>query len=105
MVYLSAQFGVVLLQVRVRIPAVTIHFITMKNLHKPHALFDESACSQADMAKRPGVLLVQSVKLSRHCAFFLEVENFRNLSLHAESEFVGFDPCSQHRIARILYCV
>src|SRR5262245_27290969 len=51
-----AQPRVVLLQLTVRVPAVTVIAIPMKDLHEPHAPLDQPSRRQEVLPERPGML-------------------------------------------------
>ena len=78
---------VIRLEFAVRIPAIVI------NLNKADTTLNQSPGDQALPANRLTVRLVHPVKPLCGLCFCAGIHNLRYGHLHAEGEFVGFDPC------------
>src|SRR5687767_7099171 len=80
-----------------------VFLLPVKDLDKPHTLLDKAPGCQADLAKRPGVLLVQAVKPSGCFALLLKAQDFRDLGLHVKSQLIRFDARSHRCILGVLH--
>ena len=72
---LLGQFGVVALDLGVRIPFAAAA-AAMKDLHKAHAAFHQAPRRQALFAERFGLALIQAVQLARGRAFPFPIAAF-----------------------------
>jgi len=66
----------------VRVPAAG------KNLHEPHAVFDQPPGQQAFPGEGIHSVFPDAIHSLRLSGFLVEFQDFRHLHLHAEAEFV-----------------
>src|SRR5438552_2695609 len=78
------------------VPAVGVAAV---DLHKAHAALDHAPRQQTAQAELCRVLAVQAVEPARRLRLARGVYDFRSVRLHAESKFVGRNPCGKFPIA------
>src|SRR6185369_1188236 len=101
LVDLRSQFGVVVLDVRVRVPRSAAS-TTVEYLHEAHSTLDEAPGDEALLAEGFALVAVQAVEAARAFKFAVELERFGDARLHLEGQFVRLDACPQVLVVRII---
>src|SRR6516225_12408472 len=100
-VYLIGKGFMVFLDPGVRVPGAAAT-ATVENLYEPDASLHQPAGHQAQLAERACGLLIEAVKLACCLAFLFQLQGFGDGCLHAEGQFIRFDPRPQGRVIRII---
>ena len=63
------------------------------DLHKSDASFNQSTCEDAIASHGAGLFIIETVHVFDMVRFIIEIDCFRGVLLHSESEFKAVDPC------------